>query len=163
VPIRLAGNLLSLRQQRLDLAEVQQRVPAFLLLHDVLGGVDGAAGVWGVVVGGMSGIADALAGAARERGVTIRTSVRVAAIELGAGGAVDGVRLESGEVVRASVVVSNALGTLTSTSAQLSANPAGSGSCRNAHAIATVTTGCRFVSTATVRGFQYSSPQNQIT
>jgi phytoene dehydrogenase-like protein len=87
---------------------VHQPGTAFLLLHDVLGGVEGTAGVWGVVIGGMSGIADALAGAARERGVAIRTRARVAAIELGSGGAVDGVRLESGEVVRASVVVSNA-------------------------------------------------------
>jgi phytoene dehydrogenase-like protein len=89
---------------------------AFLLLHDVLGGVDGAAGVWGVVVGGMGGITRALAAAARARGATVRTGVRARAIELknggggaaGTGGAVEGVRLENGEVVRASVVVSNA-------------------------------------------------------
>jgi len=87
---------------------VHQAGTAFLLLHDVLGGVDGAAGVWGVVVGGMGAITKALAAAARERGATIRTQARVRGIELAGGGAVDGVRLESGEVLRAQVVVSNA-------------------------------------------------------
>jgi phytoene dehydrogenase-like protein len=81
---------------------------AFLLLHDVLGGVDGTAGVWGVVVGGMGAITRALAAAAAERGVVIRTRARVREIELGAGGAAEGVRLESGEVLRADLVVSNA-------------------------------------------------------
>ena len=87
---------------------VHQPGTAFLLLHDVLGGVDGAAGVWGVVVGGMGGITRALAAAARERGVTIRMKARVTAIELGPDGGVEGVRLEGGEVVRAAVVVSGA-------------------------------------------------------
>src|SRR5260221_298105 len=45
---------------------------AFLLLHDVLGGVDGSVGVWGVVVGGMGMITKALAAAARERGAYVR-------------------------------------------------------------------------------------------
>jgi phytoene dehydrogenase-like protein len=80
---------------------------AFLLLHDVLGGVDGAAGVWGVVVGGMGTITKALAAAAAERGVVIRTRAKVLAVELGAGGAAEGVRLEDGSVVRAQVLVSN--------------------------------------------------------
>jgi phytoene dehydrogenase-like protein len=81
---------------------------AFLLLHDVLGGVDGTAGVWGVVVGGMGMITRSLAAAARERGVIVRVDAPVGAIELDAGGRVEGVRLRSGEVLRADVVVSNA-------------------------------------------------------
>jgi phytoene dehydrogenase-like protein len=87
---------------------VHQPGTAFLLLHDVFGGVDGAAGVWGVVVGGMGTITKALASAASERGVAIRTQAPVAAIELDAGGRAEGVRLENGEAVRADVVVSNA-------------------------------------------------------
>jgi phytoene dehydrogenase-like protein len=87
---------------------VTQPGTAFLLLHDVLGGVDGTAGVWGVVVGGMGTITRALAAAARERGVVIRTNARVRQIELGAKGAAEGVRLESGEVLPADLVVSNA-------------------------------------------------------
>jgi phytoene dehydrogenase-like protein len=87
---------------------VRQPGTAFLLLHDVLGGVDGAAGVWGVVVGGMGAITRALAAAATERRAVIRTRAKVQAIELSDGGAVSGVRLQSGDVVRADVVVSNA-------------------------------------------------------
>jgi phytoene dehydrogenase-like protein len=87
---------------------VHQPGTAFLLLHDVFGGVDGAAGVWGVVVGGMGTITRALAAAARERGVTIRTGARVRRIEIGGGRRVEGVRLEDDEVVRADVVLSNA-------------------------------------------------------
>jgi phytoene dehydrogenase-like protein len=87
---------------------VRQPGTAFLLLHDVLGGVEGTAGVWGVVVGGMGAITRALAAAARERGVAVRLSAPVAAIELDAAGRAEGVRLRSGEVVRADVVLSNA-------------------------------------------------------
>jgi phytoene dehydrogenase-like protein len=87
---------------------VHQPGTAFLLLHDVLGGVDGAAGVWGVVVGGMGGITRALASAGKERGVTLRLNAPVQAIELSDRGEVAGVRLASGETLSASVVVSNA-------------------------------------------------------
>jgi phytoene dehydrogenase-like protein len=87
---------------------VHQPGTAFLLLHDVFGGIDGATGVWGVVVGGMGAITQALAAAARERGVEIRTQAAVKAIELDDSGRVSGVRLRSGEVVPADVVVSNA-------------------------------------------------------
>jgi len=81
---------------------------AFLLLHDVLGGVDGSVGVWGVVVGGMGMITKALAAAARERGADIRVQAPVRRIELDEAGRAEGVRLQSGEVVRADLVVSNA-------------------------------------------------------
>jgi phytoene dehydrogenase-like protein len=87
---------------------VHQPGTAFLLLHDVFGGVDGAAGVWGVVVGGMGTITKALAAAAKERGVTIRTGARVRRIEIDRGGRAEGVRLENDEVVRADLVLSNA-------------------------------------------------------
>ncbi len=81
---------------------------AFLLLHDVLGGVDGTAGVWGVVVGGMGGITGALAAAARERDVEVRINAPVRSIELHEDGRAAGVRLANGEVLRADVVASNA-------------------------------------------------------
>ena len=87
---------------------VRQPGTAFLLLHDVFGGVEGSAGVWGVVVGGMGAITQALAAAARERGVVIRTGAPVLSIELDDGGRVAGVRLARGEVVPAEVVASNA-------------------------------------------------------
>lgn len=87
---------------------VHQPGTAFLLLHDVLGGVDGAAGVWGVVVGGMGGITRALAAAAQERGATLRLNAPVEKIDLSDRGEVEAVRLAGGETLRASVVVSNA-------------------------------------------------------
>jgi len=87
---------------------VHQPGTAFLLLHDVFGGVDGATGVWGVVVGGMGMITQTLAAAARERGVAIRTGAPVLSIELDAAGRAAGVRLADGEVLGADVVVSNA-------------------------------------------------------
>jgi len=87
---------------------VHQPGTAFLLLHDVFGSVEGAAGVWGVVVGGMGAITQALASAARERGVAVRTGAPVKSIELDDAGRIAGVRLRSGEVVPADLVVSNA-------------------------------------------------------
>ncbi len=87
---------------------VHQPGTAFLLLHDTLGGVGGATGVWGVVVGGMGAISKALAAAATERGAIIKTSSPVANIEIGDNGNAEGVRLQSGEVIRADVVVSGA-------------------------------------------------------
>ncbi|HET7293418.1 MAG TPA: NAD(P)/FAD-dependent oxidoreductase [Vicinamibacteria bacterium] len=80
---------------------------AALLLHDFLGGIDGAQGVWGVVRGGMGGLSEALASAAREHGVTIRTRAAVERI-LVEGGRACGVVLEGGEELRARAVVSNA-------------------------------------------------------
>jgi phytoene dehydrogenase-like protein len=80
---------------------------AALLLHDFMGGVEGARGVWGVVRGGMGTITQALAAAARELGVTVTTGAAVRQILVEAGRA-RGVVLESGEEIRARAVASNA-------------------------------------------------------
>jgi phytoene dehydrogenase-like protein len=85
---------------------VHQPGTAFLLLHDTLGGVEGATGVWGVVVGGMGTISNSLAAAARDRGVTIRTQAPVLGIEVGTDGRAEGVRLQNGEVIKTDIVVS---------------------------------------------------------
>lgn len=87
---------------------VDQPGTAFLLLHDTLGGVEGATGVWGVVVGGMGAISNSLAAAARDRGVTIRTQSPVSSIEIGNNKSAEAVRLQTGEVVKADIVVSGA-------------------------------------------------------
>lgn len=50
---------------------------AYLLLHHCLGQVDGRRGAWGHAIGGMGAISDALAAAAVERGVEIRTGESV--------------------------------------------------------------------------------------
>lgn len=80
---------------------------AALLLHDFLGGVEGARGVWGVVQGGMGTITQALAAAARGLGATITTGAAVRQI-LVEDGRAQGVVLESGEEIRAPAVASNA-------------------------------------------------------
>ncbi|HYV60913.1 MAG TPA: NAD(P)/FAD-dependent oxidoreductase, partial [Acidimicrobiia bacterium] len=63
----------------------------------------GLIGGWRYVEGGMGRISACLAGAARDAGAVIIAGTPVAAIEVGAG-----VRLESGDLVRARAVVSNA-------------------------------------------------------
>lgn len=79
----------------------------YVLLHHVMGHAGGSRGVWGYAAGGMGAISQALAASARERGVTIHTSVSVAQIEHKAG-RVSGVRLSDGRVLTAPVVLSNA-------------------------------------------------------
>ena len=53
---------------------------AYVLFHHVMGECDGIRGVWGYVRGGMGGISNAIARAARESGAEIRTSAEVAHI-----------------------------------------------------------------------------------
>lgn len=79
----------------------------YVLLHHVMGMAGGARGVWGYVEGGMGRITQAMAAAARERGVEIRTGVGVVEI-LQSGGKVQGVRLEDGSRILAKRVISNA-------------------------------------------------------
>jgi phytoene dehydrogenase-like protein len=67
------------------------------------GTLEGEAGAWGYVRGGMGRIAFALADAALDAGATIATGVPVAAIVPG-----EGVRLEGGDFIPARAVVSNA-------------------------------------------------------
>ena len=80
---------------------------AYVLFHHVMGECNGVRGVWGYVRGGMGGITQALAAAAREHGVVIRLDSPVARI-LVRDGAVRGVALEDGTEFRARQVASNA-------------------------------------------------------
>jgi phytoene dehydrogenase-like protein len=80
---------------------------AYVLLHHVMGETDGRRGVWGYVRGGMGGLAEALAGAARDLGVTIRCEAEVDRI-LVRHGRVTGVILVGGDAYRAPIVASNA-------------------------------------------------------
>lgn len=81
------------------------REPGTAAIHALhsSGTLDGEGGAWGYVRGGMGRVAFALADAALEAGATIATGVPVAAILPG-----EGVRTAGGELLRASVVVSNA-------------------------------------------------------
>src|SRR2546428_4265994 len=80
---------------------------AYVLLHHYMGEIDGAFRAWGIPRGGTGGVSDAIASAAREAGAEIRTEAPVARIEVRDGRAV-GVVLDSGEGIRASVVMSSA-------------------------------------------------------
>ena len=79
---------------------------AYILLHHVMGDVDGNIGAWGLARGGMGAISAAIAGAAREHGSEIRTEAGVQQVLVENGRAV-GVALESGEELYAGIVVSN--------------------------------------------------------
>jgi phytoene dehydrogenase-like protein len=78
---------------------------AYVLFHHVMGECDGVRGVWGYVRGGMGGISNAIASAAREAGAEIRTKAEVVRILTG-GGAVRGVALRDGTELRATRVAS---------------------------------------------------------
>ncbi len=80
---------------------------AYVLFHHVMGETNGVRGVWAYVRGGMGGISNALAAAARERGAEIRTSAEVTRI-LVRDGRVTGVALADGTEFRAHTVVSGA-------------------------------------------------------
>lgn len=80
---------------------------AYVLLHHVMGGVDGARGLWGFVRGGMGAITRALADSARAYGAEIRSSAEVERVLIRDGRAY-GVALSDGSEHRARCVVSNA-------------------------------------------------------
>lgn len=80
---------------------------AFTLSHNLLGNINGVVGAWGFTVGGMGGIPDALAAAARARGVQILLNAPVERI-LSEGGQANGVRLRDGRVLGARAVLSTA-------------------------------------------------------
>ena len=79
---------------------------AYVLLHHVFGEVNGKRGVWGHAIGGMGAITQAMAKAALARGAQIRVASPVREVLVENGRAV-GVVTDSGETLRAAVVVSN--------------------------------------------------------
>ncbi len=80
---------------------------AYVLFHHVMGECDGVRGVWGYVRGGMGGISNAIASAAREKGAEIRTNAEVVKI-LVKDGAAQGVALRDGTEIQATRVASGA-------------------------------------------------------
>jgi phytoene dehydrogenase-like protein len=81
---------------------------AYVLMHHWIGEVDGHLGAWGWVKGGMGGLSNAVAGAARAAGAEIRTGARAARIAVDPSGRAVGVELDDGSVVHARQVVSSA-------------------------------------------------------
>src|SRR5947199_5822102 len=85
---------------------------AYVLLHHYMGEIDGAFRSWGFSRGGTGAISNAIAAAAREAGVEIRTKAGVAKIIVKNGRAC-GVALQSGEELSANVVSSSVDASLT--------------------------------------------------
>jgi phytoene dehydrogenase-like protein len=79
---------------------------AYVLLHHVFGEVNGKKGAWGHALGGMGAITQAMAKAARERGVEIEVDAPVREVIVETGRAV-GVVLKDGRSIRARTVASN--------------------------------------------------------
>jgi len=79
---------------------------AYILLHHVMGDVDGSIGAWGLARGGMGAISTAIAGALQAEGGEIRTHSGVQQI-LVRNGKACGVALENGDEINAGIVVSN--------------------------------------------------------
>jgi phytoene dehydrogenase-like protein len=80
---------------------------AYVTLHHHIGNTDGQAGAWGFPRGGMGGVTQALAAAARSLGAEIRTGAEVARIRTRAG-RVTGVTLATGEDIDAATIVTTA-------------------------------------------------------
>src|SRR5579872_3758989 len=79
---------------------------AYVLLHHYMGEIDGAFRSWGFARGGTGAISNAIADAAREAGVEIRTQSPIAKILVKSGKAA-GVVLENGDELRADIVSSS--------------------------------------------------------
>jgi phytoene dehydrogenase-like protein len=79
---------------------------AYVLLHHYMGEIDGAFRSWGFARGGTGAISNAIADAAKEAGVEIRTEAPISHI-LTRNGKATGVALESGEEIGARVVSSS--------------------------------------------------------
>src|SRR5438034_5247858 len=79
---------------------------AYVLLHHYMGEIDGAFRSWGFARGGTGAISNAIASAAREAGVEIRTSTSVARIATSSGRAT-GVVLTNGDELSANMVLSS--------------------------------------------------------
>ncbi|MCA1561142.1 MAG: NAD(P)/FAD-dependent oxidoreductase [Acidobacteria bacterium] len=79
---------------------------AYVLLHHYMGEIDGAFRSWGLARGGTGAISNAIADAAREEGVEIRTQATVSKIIV-ANGSATGVVLENGDYLLGGVVASS--------------------------------------------------------
>lgn len=80
---------------------------AYVMAHHLFGATAGR-GRAGYIRGGMSGLADALASAARSFGAELLADADVAMVEIGPGGAATGVELADGRRFQARHVLSNA-------------------------------------------------------
>ena len=87
-------------------ASPYQAGSAYVLLHHVIGEVNGKQGRWGHAVGGMGAISQAIAAEAEAAGVKIETSCAVESV-LVRNGTARGARIAGGEVIESDLVVAN--------------------------------------------------------
>ena len=87
-------------------ASPYQAGSAYVLLHHLLGEVNGQPGQWGHAIGGMGAITQAMVKEAETLGVRLETQCGVEEVVV-SGGRAAGVRLKSGEVISAPVIASN--------------------------------------------------------
>ncbi|XP_062436389.1 pyridine nucleotide-disulfide oxidoreductase domain-containing protein 2 [Rhea pennata] len=85
----------------------------YVLLHHVMGALEGRRGAWGYVAGGMGALSQAIASAAAARGAHVFAEKPVSRVLLGPDGRAQGVALQDGTEVRSKVVLSNASPQLT--------------------------------------------------
>ncbi|KAH0623841.1 hypothetical protein JD844_007001 [Phrynosoma platyrhinos] len=85
----------------------------YVLLHHVMGELEGQQGAWGYVAGGMGALSRALASAATELGAEIFTEKEVARILLSSDRKVRGVCFKDGTEVKSRLILSNASPQLT--------------------------------------------------
>ncbi|XP_028744690.1 LOW QUALITY PROTEIN: pyridine nucleotide-disulfide oxidoreductase domain-containing protein 2 [Peromyscus leucopus] len=78
----------------------------YVLLHHVMGSLEGLQGAWGYVQGGMGALSDAIASSATTHGASIFTEKTVAKVQVNSEGHVQGVILQDGQEVRSRVVLS---------------------------------------------------------
>ena len=87
-------------------APLSQPGASLAMLHHAVGEINGRAGAWGIVKGGMGSITQAMAKSAVASGVDIRTEAAVQRIDVH-NHQVTGVSLASGECITAPVVAAN--------------------------------------------------------
>ncbi|XP_036049510.1 pyridine nucleotide-disulfide oxidoreductase domain-containing protein 2 [Onychomys torridus] len=78
----------------------------YVLLHHVMGSLEGMQGAWGYVQGGMGALSDAIASSATTHGASIFTEKTVAKVQVNSEGHVQGVILQDGQEVRSRIVLS---------------------------------------------------------
>ncbi|XP_067858148.1 pyridine nucleotide-disulfide oxidoreductase domain-containing protein 2 [Heptranchias perlo] len=80
----------------------------YVLLHHVMGELEGIKGAWGYVEGGMGALSNSIASAAAAHGASIFTEKPVNSILVDSNGTTQGVALQDGTEIRSKVVLSNA-------------------------------------------------------
>ena len=80
----------------------------YVLLHHVMGEVEGVRGAWGYPEGGMGAVSEAMARSALAAGAEMFTDCQVEEITTSGTGEADGVLLETGHKIGAKLVLSNA-------------------------------------------------------